>query len=232
MLVLGIDTSTKVGSVAIYSDEVGLLAELTINTLMTHSETIMDCINDIFKLTKKNINDINKVAVSKGPGSFTGIRIGVAVAKGLVYGSEKKIVGMNELDVIAELTGNLTDKSYKIIPMIDARKERVYYSIYSQNKKGELIREIEYRDGEISDIKEQYRGNKIIFLGDGATNYRNNFDGAEWIFYSRAKSIPRAGILAEMATKKESENLIMLEPFYISKTQAEREKILQEARNG
>ncbi|MGL4687730.1 MAG: tRNA (adenosine(37)-N6)-threonylcarbamoyltransferase complex dimerization subunit type 1 TsaB, partial [Fusobacteriaceae bacterium] len=146
MLVLAIDTSTKVGTVALYLKEKGPVGEITLNSNSNHSETIMGGIDSLFKLTNLSIKDVDTVAVSTGPGSFTGIRIGVALAKGLAFSLNKSIVGVNELEVIANLV-TIEDKNIKIMPMIDARKLRVYYSLYGKNELGKLNSELEYLDG-------------------------------------------------------------------------------------
>ncbi len=227
MLILAIDTSTKVGTVALYSEEKGTVGEITINSNSNHSETIMGAIDSLFKLTNMNIKEVDTVAVSIGPGSFTGIRIGVGLAKGLAFSLKKSIVGINELEVIAMLA-NSEGENIKIMPMIDARKSRVYYSLYIKNKMGKLNSELGYLDGEISDFLPKYKNDKIIFVGDGAIAYKNEIQeimGENAVFLSKALSLPRALILAELSLEKEKDNLITLEPFYISKTQAEREKI-------
>ncbi|MGL4534226.1 MAG: tRNA (adenosine(37)-N6)-threonylcarbamoyltransferase complex dimerization subunit type 1 TsaB [Fusobacteriaceae bacterium] len=226
MLVLAIDTSTKVGTVALYSEEKGVLGEIFINSTINHSETIMGSVDSLFKITGINIKDVNKVAVSTGPGSFTGIRIGVGLAKGLAYSLKAPIVGVNELDVIANLSGTLLDEKCNIISLIDARKERVYYCVYRQEK-GEIKKVSEYLAGDLEEVLEKYSDGKNLFLGDGSIVYREKIlekikENA--VFYNKSLCLPRASILAELALKKESDNLISLEPFYISKTQAEREK--------
>ena len=91
MLILAVDTSTNVGSAALYSSETGLVGEVTLNIKRTHSENIMAAVDYLLKLTEHTINDVDKFAVSIGPGSFTGIRIGVAVVKGLAYSTGKTI---------------------------------------------------------------------------------------------------------------------------------------------
>lgn len=225
MLVLAIDTSTKIGTAALYSDEVGTVAEIVLNCGNNHSENIMPAIDRLFEISKIPTSKVDKIAVSIGPGSFTGIRIGVAVAKGLAYSLKKPIVGINELDLIGNLAGgNLEGR--KIISMIDARKERVYYAVYSTFNNN-LTLESEYLDGEVREIVERYKEDKTLFLGDGAINYKEiiqELAGENAIFLSRALSIPRASVLAELAIARNREdNLITLEPFYISKSQAERE---------
>ncbi|MEG0397466.1 MAG: tRNA (adenosine(37)-N6)-threonylcarbamoyltransferase complex dimerization subunit type 1 TsaB [Cetobacterium sp.] len=225
MLVLAIDTSTKIGTVALYDSTEGVIGEITLNVKQNHSDTIMVVIDTLFKLSKKEIKDIDKIAVSSGPGSFTGIRIGVAVAKGLAYSLEKPIVGINELDILAELAGKRTGK---IIAMLDARKERVFYAIYRYFDSN-LVRESEYLDGEIRDIVKD-SSEEILFLGDGAEANKTlitELMGEKAIFNLKSNNIPRSSILAELSLNKE-DNLFTLEPFYVNKTQAEREKENQE----
>lgn len=159
MLILAVDTSTNVGSAALYSSETGLIGEVTLNIKRTHSENIMTAIDDLLKLTEHTINNVDKFAVSIGPGSFTGIRIGVAVVKGLAYSTGKTIAGINELDAIA-YGANETD--CEIIPIIDARKERGYYSRYSYEN-GKLVRKDEYGVGEIREYLEDKRIRRFYF---------------------------------------------------------------------
>lgn len=222
MLILAIDTSTNVGTVALYSSELGLVGEISINIKRTHSENIMVAIDDLLKITEHTINDIDKFAVSIGPGSFTGIRIGVAVAKGLSYSTGKPIVGVNELDVIAN---GVADTDNFIVPIIDARKERGYFSIYSYENEI-LKRQGEYEVGEIREYLQDKKDKKIIFMGDGAIKYKDlikEIMGENARFTIKSLSLPRAGVIAEISQDMES-NLYTLEPFYLSKAQAEREK--------
>ena len=165
MLVLAIDTSTKIGSVSLYDDKIGVIGELNLYIKVNHSAVIMNMIDNLFKMTKLSIKDVDRVAVSIGPGSFTGIRIGVAVAKGLCYGTKKSIVGINELDLLVQ---NIEAGEGIVIPLLDARKERVYYSIYE--KKEGFKRVTEYKDGELKTLLEEVKDKKVIFCGDGATN--------------------------------------------------------------
>lgn len=222
MLVLAIDTSTNVGTVGLYSSETGLVGEISINIKRTHSENIMVAIDNILELTEHKIEDIDKIAVSIGPGSFTGIRIGVAVAKGLAYSTGKSIVGVNELDIIAS---GIANTEYEIIPIIDARKERGYYSTYKYENN--ILKRIdEYGVGEIREYLENKKDRKILFTGDGAIKYETlikEIMGENAIFLLKSLSLPRASVIAEISMDKE-DNLYTMEPFYLSKAQAEREK--------
>lgn len=222
MLILGIDTSTNVGTVAIYSDTKGTLGEISVNINKTHSENIMVMIDELFKLTNTTINDIDKIAVSIGPGSFTGIRIGVAVAKGLVSATNCKIVGVNELDVIA---GNSTSNECEICSIIDARKERGYYCTFKYEN-GILKQLEDYRVGELREFLETRKEIRTVYLGDGAINYKDlisNIVGENGIFAPKSLNLPRASVVAELGINNE-DNLYTMEPIYLSKSQAEREK--------
>lgn len=222
MLILGIDTSTNVGTVAIYSDVKGTLGEISVNINKTHSENIMVMIDELFKLTNTTINDIDKIAVSIGPGSFTGIRIGVAIAKGLASATNCKIVGVNELDIIA---GNSTSNECEICSIIDARKERGYYCTFKYEN-GILKQLEDYKVGELREFLETRKEIRTVYLGDGAINYKNlisNIVGENGLFAPKSLNLPRASVVAELGINNE-DNLYTMEPIYLSKSQAEREK--------
>lgn len=224
MLVLAINTSTKVGTVALYHSELGLISEVNLNIKLNHSDTIMTSIDSLFDLSGYSVRDVERIAVSIGPGSFTGIRVGVGTAKGMAYSLNVPVVGINELDLIAHMSG-ATDK--KIISMIDARKERVYYADYSFDVDGNIKKNSEYKDGEISTVVEEYSNEDLLFLGDASIVYRDKLKeltGSRGFFNMKSLSIPRASVMAEMAVTMEPDDLVHLEPYYHSKTQAERMK--------
>lgn len=230
MLILAIDTATKIGSVALYDDKIGIVGEINLYVKVNHSNVIMKAVDSLFNLSGYTIKDVDKIAVTIGPGSFTGIRIGVAIAKGLAYSLKKPIIGINELDVLAE-TGE--EREGLIVPLIDARKERVYYSQYKyENRK--LVRKEEYKDGELRDILEKLKGERVVFIGDGAIVNQElikEIMGEDNIVFSKANSIPRAAMAAQMALHHEDDNIYTLEPFYLNKSQAEREKEEREKKN-
>ena len=230
MLVLAIDTATKIGSVALYDDKIGVIGEINLYVKVNHSNVIMDAVDSLFKLSGLNIKDVDRIAVTIGPGSFTGIRIGTAIAKGLAYSLKKPIVGVNELDVLAHMGENREDI---IVPLIDARKERVYFSKYRYID-NILLREEEYKDGELRDVLEDLKGKKVTFIGDGAiVNEKliNEILEKDYNIYSKANSIPRAGVAAQISLHLPEDNLYTLEPLYVNKSQAEREKEEREKGN-
>lgn len=229
MLVLAIDTATKIGSVALYDDKIGVIGEINLYVKVNHSNVIMDAVDSLFKLSGLNIKDVDRIAVTIGPGSFTGIRIGTAIAKGLAYSLKKPIVGVTELDVLAHMGENREDI---IVPLIDARKERVYFSKY-RYVDSILLREEEYKDGELRDVLEELKGKKVTFIGDGAiVNEKliNEILEKDYNIYSKANSIPRAGVAAQISLHLPEDNLYTLEPLYVNKSQAEREKEEREKR--
>lgn len=229
MLVLAIDTATKIGSVALYDDKTGVIGEINLYVKVNHSNVIMDAVDSLFKLSGLTIKDVDRIAVTIGPGSFTGIRIGTAIAKGLAYSLKKPIVGVNELDVLAHMGENREDI---IVPLIDARKERVYFSKYRYID-NILLREEEYKDGELREILEDLKGKKVTFIGDGAiVNEKliNEILEKDYTIFSKANSIPRAGVAAQISLRLPEDNLYTLEPLYVNKSQAEREKEEREKR--
>lgn len=229
MLVLAIDTATKIGSVALYDDKIGVIGEINLYVKVNHSNVIMNAVDSLFKLSGLTIKDVDRIAVTIGPGSFTGIRIGTAIAKGLAYSLKKPIVGVNELDVLAHMGENREDI---IVPLIDARKERVYFSKYRYID-NILLREEEYKDGELREILDDLKGKKVTFIGDGATvneKLINEILEKDYNIFSKANSIPRAGVAAQISLHLPEDNLYTLEPLYVNKSQAEREKEEREKR--
>ena len=229
MLVLAIDTATKIGSVALYDDKTGVIGEINLYVKVNHSNVIMDAVDSLFKLSGLTIKDVDRIAVTIGPGSFTGIRIGTAIAKGLAYSLKKPIVGVNELDVLAHMGENREDI---IVPLIDARKERVYFSKYRYID-NILLRKEEYKDGELREILDDLKGKKVTFIGDGATvneKLINEILEKDYTIFSKANSIPRAGVAAQISLHLPEDNLYTLEPLYVNKSQAEREKEEREKR--
>ena len=212
MLILGIDTSTKICTCSIFDNENGIIAETSLSVKKNHSNIVMPIIDNLFKISDLTINDIDKIAVAIGPGSFTGVRIALGIAKGLAMALNKPLIAVNELDILEAIaSGNENE----IIPLIDARKERVYYKY--QNK---------YVDDYLINLISNFDKNKkYIFVGDGAINYKNILKdnlGDNAIILPVYNAFPRASILCELALNKEEANIYTLEPEYISKSRAEK----------
>ena len=212
MLILGIDTSTKICTCSIFDSENGVIAETSLSVKKNHSNIVMSIIDNLFKVSDLTINDIDKIAVAIGPGSFTGVRIALGIAKGLAMALNKLLIAVNELDILEAIAGG---NENEIIPLIDARKERVYYKYQNTYVDDYLINLISSFD----------KNKKYIFVGDGAINYTNILKdnlGDNAVILPMYNSFPRASILCELALNKEEANIYTLEPEYISKSRAEK----------
>ena len=212
MLILGIDTSTKICTCSIFDSENGVIAETSLSVKKNHSNIVMPIIDNLFKISDLNINDIDKIAVAIGPGSFTGVRIALGIAKGLAMALNKPLIAVNELDILEAIANG---NENEIIPLIDARKERVYYKYQNTYVDDYLINLISSFD----------KNKKYIFVGDGAINYTNILKdnlGDNAVILPMYNSFPRASILCELALNKEEANIYTLEPEYISKSRAEK----------
>ena len=212
MLILGIDTSTKICTCSIFDSENGVIAETSLSVKKNHSNIVMPIIDNLFKISDLTINNIDKIAVAIGPGSFTGVRIALGIAKGLAMALNKPLIAINELDILEAIaSGNENE----IIPLIDARKERVYYKYQNTYIDDYLINLISNFD----------KNKKYVFVGDGATNYENILKdnlGDNAIILPMYNAFPRASVLCELALNKEEANIYTLEPEYISKSRAEK----------
>lgn len=212
MLILGIDTSTKICTCSIFDSEHGVIAETSLSVKKNHSNIVMPIIDNLFKISDLTINGIDKIAVAIGPGSFTGVRIALGIAKGLAMALNKPLIAINELDILEAIA---SDNENEIIPLIDARKERVYYK-YQNNYIDDYL---------INLISDFDKNKKYVFVGDGAINYKSILKdnlGDNAIILPMYNAFPRASILCELALNKEEANIYTLEPEYISKSRAEK----------
>lgn len=228
MKVLAIDTSGLVASVA-FADENGILSEYTTNFKKTHSVTLMPMISEMCRLLDIDVKTIDYIAISGGPGSFTGLRIGSATAKGLAHVWKVPIVSVPTLEVLAN---NISPTDYLICPMMDARRGQVYTALYAYVDK-QIAPLTEMMVIEVVHIIELIKkhGKKVIFLGDGFkpneakileligdTTY---YVAAPQNNIQRAASLSTAAISYARAGKVQS--YLEHVPIYLRKPQAERE---------
>ncbi|MBI5745646.1 MAG: tRNA (adenosine(37)-N6)-threonylcarbamoyltransferase complex dimerization subunit type 1 TsaB [Nitrospirae bacterium] len=168
MLVLGIETSTCIGSVALINDK-GLLAEYRINIGMVHSERLMIAIDRLLSDTGTGLEKLTSIAVSIGPGSFAGLRIGLATAKGIQAASGIPIAPVPTLDAMAQ---SLKFAGRQICAIIDARKKEVYAAIYESSNNSGIRRITDYMTDKPEKVL-AHISSETIFIGDGAEPYRN-----------------------------------------------------------
>ena len=227
MKILSIDTSSKLCTIAILEDSI-LLKEHTQDSGLTHSETLIPRIKEMFEELNLALNDIDLIVCDKGPGSFTGIRIGVATAKAFSDSLEIESIGISSLE---SLVYNVKEDGL-ICSLIDARNENVYVSIF-ERVNGTYILKKDFSVETISDIVNELKNYKrhITFVGDGAVNYKNEienvlFDKSQFVTNNDLSAYNLA--IAGLSHYKNNERPDIL-PLYLRKPQAER--ILEQKNN-
>ena len=228
MLILAFETSAKAASVALM-DGTKLLGESYQNTGLTHSQTLMVMAEDVLKQCGKSARDVEAVAVAEGPGSFTGVRIGVAAAKGYAWGKEIPCYGVSTLEAMAESLGIY--EGY-ICPAMDARRSQVYNALF-RVEKGIISRVAEDRAIALADLKEELLTleGPIFLVGDGSTlTYNTLKDSVEnLILPPEHRMHQRAVGVGLVAARMAAEGLAPsggeLTPNYLRLSQAEREKL-------
>ncbi len=221
MKILAIDTSALTATAAILSEDM-LIGEISTTTKLTHSQTIMPMIDELLSKVSLDITDIDLFACSEGPGSFTGLRIGIGTIKGLAYGLQKPVVGVSTLEALAH---NISVTDLVICPIMDARRGQVYNGLYRfRGDKLECI--AEPRALSIEELCEELT-EKTIFVGDGVNVHKEKIKGIlgeNAIFASPQNLLQRAGSVAYAALNKETVSAEDLTAVYLRKPQAERER--------
>lgn len=233
MKILGIDSSGLVASVAVV-DENQMLAEYTVNYKKTHSQTLLPMLDEISKMIELSLDEIDAIAVAAGPGSFTGLRIGSATAKGLGLALRKPLIEIPTVDGIAyQLYGH----TRLICPLMDARRSQVYTGLYRfvdepggirfEVAKEQCAISIEEIAGILNDKKES-----VVFLGDGVPVYREKLKALLAVPYEWAPSYAarqRAASVAALGMQYLKEGRIVSagehKPDYLRLSQAERERM-------
>ena len=225
MRVLAIDTSTLLGGVAVVDELSGMLAEVRLNVKSTHSERLMTSIDYALKQSGYSISDMDFFAVAIGPGSFTGLRIGLSTVKGFSYATGKPIVSVPTLEALA---WNFPFCQYPVCTLLDARKKEVYAALFEWKDEG-LIRLISEMTVKVSVVLERIREHKkAVFTGDGAILYRDEIIrhmNERALFASPDKMVPSPASVAwvgiQKALRGEFSEPVNLVPFYIRRSEAE-----------
>lgn len=232
MRILALDSSGLVASVALLEDD-NLLAEYTVNYKKTHSQTLLPMLDEIVQMTDTELSSVDALAVAKGPGSFTGLRIGSATVKGLGLALNKPIIGIPTVEGLAM---NLYETDAVICPLMDARRNQVYTGIYK------------FQNGTLQVVKDQIPlgveeiiealnllGQKVVFLGDGVPVYKDIIEKNMEVPYSFAPAHvnkQRAGAIGVRAFEYYRQGLYSsaaeFEPDYLRLSQAERERMEKE----
>lgn len=238
MKIIGLDSSGLTASVAIVEDDT-LVAVYSVNYKKTHSQTLVPMLDEISKMTELDLATVDAIAIAKGPGSFTGLRIGSATAKGLGLALNIPIVEIPTTDGMAF---NFYGSDKLICPLMDARREQVYTGLYEflRTEAGyELNTILPATALPIEDIVEKVNelNREVIFLGDGVPVYRSKIDESIKVLHSYApahRNMQSAASVATLGLKyfKEGKFVPASEhvPDYLRLSQAERER--NEASNG
>ena len=232
MKILGLDSSGLVASAAIVEDDI-LLAEYTTNYKKTHSQTLLPMLDEIRNMIELDMTGIDAIAIAAGPGSFTGLRIGAATAKGLGLALDKPLV---EVPTLEGLAYNLCGCTKLVCPLMDARRNQVYTGIYEFQKENEnyTLHIVENQCAvDITEIigKLNALGREVVFLGDGVPVFKKVIEEQLTVPYSfapannnrqRAASVAALGAVyfAQGKTVSAADH----QPEYLRKSQAEREQ--------
>lgn len=227
MRILALDTSSQVASATVV-DEEKILGEAILNLNKQHSTMLIPMIDNLLSSLDNDIKDMDCIACASGPGSFTGLRIGAATAKGLCHGAGKPLIGIPTLDGLAF---NMAYSKGIICPIIDALRNNVYTALYRWEE-GNLKKFEDYMAIPIDELVEKIKAynDDAVFLGDGVFVHRERLKEG---LSSRAQFAPphlvmqRASSTACLALKRfaanDMDNYLDFTPFYIRESQAERE---------
>lgn len=227
MKILAIESSGLVASVAVTENNT-LLGEYTMNHKKTHSQTLLPMLDELVKMIELDLNSIDAIAVSMGPGSFTGLRIGSATAKGLGLALDKPIVPVPTVDALAF---NLWGTDKLVCPLMDARRQQAYTGLYTFEN-GKLMTQLSQCAVDISEIIDEVNkaGKPVVFLGDGVPVFKDYIAENVIVPYEfapatchiqRAASVAALGevLLAQGVVEHAREH----KPDYLRLSQAERE---------
>ena len=234
MRILALDSSGLVASVAVVEDgavDDQVIAEYTVNYKKTHSQTLLPMLDEIVKMTELDLHTVDAIAVAGGPGSFTGLRIGSATAKGLGLALEKPLIHIPTLEGLA---CNLCGIADVVCPIMDARRNQVYTGIYQMD--GDKLQVLEAQMAvEIDELAKKLctYGKPVIFLGDGVPVHKDRLEkelmtdhdiafAPAHMNQQRAAAVGMLGI--QYYKEGKTETAMEHKPDYLRVSQAERER--------
>lgn len=205
-VVLALETATACGSVALVADD-SCIAEFSLHSGLTHSRRLLQGVEYLMREAACGWDDIDVVAISTGPGSFTGLRIGMSTAKGFAMAADKKLVGISTLDGLAS---QLHSTRQMICPVLDARKNEVYAAFYRSDADGTVQRVTEYMAIDPQALGRMVR-EPTIFIGDGVGLCAEIFDrlGEMAIVPPAGIFFPRAAVIGTLAVASWKRNEVL-----------------------
>ncbi len=214
-LIISIDTSTKVCSVALHQ-EGKLLASGELFAEKSHSGRLTMLIAQMVENAGFTLGDLEAIAVAKGPGSYTGLRIGVSTAKGLAFALDKPLLSVNTLEAMVTQIVPFFPKDYWFCPMLDARRMEVYCGIWDSSLT--IVQQTQAKIIDETSFEELLDERCVVFFGDGAAKCKQKIAHPNALFlatdiHPSAKTI---GVLAWEAYQQQAfENVVSFEPFYL-----------------
>ena len=220
-VILSLETSTDVCSVALH-DGKSLLGQAEIHEPQAHAARLATLINDVSRSANIGLKQINAVAVTAGPGSYTGLRIGTSTAKGLCYALDIPLIAVGSLELLA-FEGNNSNSSHAFLcPMIDARRMEVYCLVADYTL--QIVQPVSAMVIDQSSFMELLDRHRVLFFGNGSNKCREVISHSNAVFVDDI--YPRASVLGLMAGekfgRKEFEDLVNFKPFYLKEFAAKK----------
>ncbi len=211
-LILNIETTTTNCSVSLSKEGETLVLKEDYSASYSHAEMLHVFIDEVIQSSKYNLKDIDAIAVSKGPGSYTGLRIGVSAAKGLCFALDRPLISVSTLEALAHQV--IIDKGF-IVPMLDARRMEVYSAIFDTNYR--QIRKTEAQILNETSFNSYLEKAKVYFIGNGVEKTKTLINHSNAIFIDN--KLPSANEMSELAYKKYKirniEDVAYFEPYYL-----------------
>lgn len=215
-LFLAIETSTMIGSVAVYEAD-HLIGHINIRRAKTHAQLLMPMIRDLLGYLEKDKSDLAAIAVSKGPGSYTGLRVGVSTAKGLSMALDKPLISFGSLHaLVLQVLPIARELNAWICPMIDARRMEVYCDIFDEL--GNSQRGIEAQIIDDSSFQDILAKKKVMFIGDGAAKVEKvlgQYPNSVFFPHIQATTQHLGTLISTAYDTEQFEDLVTFEPYYL-----------------
>ncbi|HEX6893446.1 MAG TPA: tRNA (adenosine(37)-N6)-threonylcarbamoyltransferase complex dimerization subunit type 1 TsaB [Chryseolinea sp.] len=228
--ILSLETSTTVCSVALHENN-SLVAVAEVHLEHSHASKLAQLIDTVVKISGFSLAELDAVAVSSGPGSYTGLRIGTSTAKGICFALNVPLIAINTLAVLSEQMNKTNTEKSLLCPMIDARRMEVYCLI--TDAKGSVVQEVEARVIDEKSFEDLLNEHRMIFFGNGAEKCRSVITHNNAFFVEGVT--PSAVQLGSMACRKferaEFEDLFHFEPFYLKEFKAKKPSNFLDAAN-
>ena len=222
-VILSLETSTDVCSVALHDNET-LLASISLQEPQAHASRLGPLIERVMRDSHRSLKDLRALAITKGPGSYTGLRIGTSTAKGICYALDIPLIAVGTLELLAFQARELGKQNALLCPMIDARRMEVYCLV--SDAALHIVQPVSARIIDENSFAELLSEHKVFFFGNGSSKCRAVIQHPNAVFIDDI--VPAAAALGEMAEKKYTEgafeDLVQFKPFYLKEFMAKKSR--------